>query len=172
MSAWTHITGNISLDGGLPTKSTIVLKKLKKAVGKWETPCHRKSDSYKQSLEYNGKYGYRGSLPLPTGSEGPMMYVANAIGNKCDANNCMLTFWGNLRDFDHKDVKKTLIPWFKSLVERLNTEFFFIRVCSIRIKSGRHVWHIYDCDTNAPHKNFMRDELIIKKTRKPEEETK
>jgi hypothetical protein len=132
MSQWTHVVGSISADCHLTLFSGVDPTEIAKTVtGRWENESLALIKYEPNSLENQKSYG---SGPImPSGSEGPLLYVANRIGTKFSTNNLLVTFWANLRDYGEKDVQKELIPYFSTLVKRYEEKGISIRNMAVEI---------------------------------------
>lgn len=112
MSAWTHIIGTIeTLDIArifMGRQSDDIIEQIKDIMG---------PQSYYYEPNDNCK--------LPMGSEGSLHYMINILETEKEPNglqneDIIITFTGHLRDFDNKNIKEELIPWFENLIDELN----------------------------------------------------
>lgn len=92
MSTWTHVTASFNLDT-LPLGFSIFncMSYLERILGD----------------------------DIPVGSEGPLKFKVWDIDKANSANNIYASMWGNLRDYNEKDVKEGLIPYFENVYKSL-----------------------------------------------------
>ncbi len=131
MSVWTHITGNIRIDGipGLSPVSTVeALKAVLGNICAWEDdPSVWKACN------------------VPKGSEGSLQYEVIEYGG--GMRWVTVAVWGDLRDYDDiNEVKK----WFERIVCK---EKLIIRqaVLNVAVERGRELiyWASHDEDFNV-----------------------
>ena len=136
MSTWTHVIGSMSLDSiASLSNGTNPSSLIESLTGEWENPWFNTFDFWDNPLEHQGIYG-KDYPKMPQGSEGPLMYEARNLGAKNSLNNCVVTFFGNLRDFDNDKIKNELIPYFNTLLDRYTKAAIHIRGMSISIDCG------------------------------------
>ena len=105
MSVWTHVAGSVRIDAFMEYFQT--LKEVEDILGK--------PTSYEDTIQEWDR------CKLPMGSEGSIQYriiqsgmqETNKEGNitSSDAAAFVVNFWGDLRDFETKDVKKIETWW-------------------------------------------------------------
>jgi hypothetical protein len=134
MSQWTQVVGSISCDdfksvvsGASPVDTVANI------VGLWENEWFeysRKENMYgPDSLDNRKSYG--AGVPMPRGSEGSLKFNVQRIGSKSSVNNCLITFWGNLRDYGEPEVRIDLIEYLRNLVKRLAKNNIHVRAMAV-----------------------------------------
>lgn len=133
MSIWTHVVGSISGDvfGSLFDDKETPAETAERVTGKWYQEW-RNREMWPNALEDIDGYG--DGPDMPSGSEGPLMFVANNLGSKNSANNLLVSFWGNLRDFGTPEVEQDLLPWFKDLLSRYKQFGIGVRNMAIQVQ--------------------------------------
>lgn len=143
MSYWTHIDGFIS-------------------INTYEEPAKRYHDKLKEILgpqdekDFWTEDGKRIGT-LPTGSEGPLRYKIIAAERKIKewdfkkkkevpkkvADNIMIWFYGDLRDFGEKDdyYSKSnntayIEQWFRKTIDEISKERMWIRYASLEYEAN------------------------------------
>ena len=139
MSIWTHVNGNIRLDE-FDYRNVEIIKFI---LGKMNTYDPGLSGLPIEDFSNNDK-----DILLPCGSEGSLKY--NVLSNK-DLNSLeahSISIWGDLRDYDDKDVIEKLIPWFSNLLNCFIKNRLFIRnAClEVEIEYRLHLVLVADCD--------------------------
>lgn len=119
MSVWTHVSGMIRLDywtfeeGGL--KGYEDLEKM------FKTSTH----------ENNWKKGCN----MPCGSEGSLFCKFIYNSDESCVNVCQISFWGDLRDYDSKDVDREFHQWLNKIVKKLEKKNYLVRQLVFLVES-------------------------------------
>lgn len=163
MSKWTHVIGAMSLkcedfiecriaDSPLE-KDTIhremlnndrkLHELLEELTGQWEhwwaffssaedfiKPCE---EYFPSSLEFKPRYG--SGKQMPCTSSGNLFYNVERIGEKDSYRNALITFWGDLENYEDEDVTNEMIPFFQNLILRykaagISAPFMSIQICT------------------------------------------
>lgn len=124
MSAWSHVTGVIRIDGMPPhfedDSQYYTIPELEKFIGK--------SWNYDELIKFYRKNGINIECPmkkgkLPYGSEGSVQYTLHQYC-KSGLPWVVATFWGDLRDYENCDP---IVEWAKNLLQELENANYFIR---------------------------------------------
>jgi hypothetical protein len=101
MSIWTHVVGNILVDGFPKLNGNYTIEHIKKLIG----PTNLYHENNPEST-------------LPSGSEGSLNYRIIEYGTGLPWLS--IPIWGDLRDFEYEDVGQIEV-WFDDLLGKLDT---------------------------------------------------
>lgn len=131
----TCVTGSLNLDV-YPTfddRDFDPIEVVEGLIGCWGHTVDELNEFPDDGLEKEEAYGYY-PTPMPMGKEGTLYYKVYRIGRKDSSNNALVTLWGNLKEYDVEMINECLVPFFASLVTRLELCNVFVRGMAVEIR--------------------------------------
>lgn len=119
MSVWTHVSGIIRLDDWTFDEST-------------RNNYDELTKMFKMSVSENN---WKKGCNMPCGSEGSLHYVVIPDADKSCVNFCQISFWGDLRDYDSKDVDREFHQWLNKIVKKLEKKNYLVRQLVFLVES-------------------------------------
>ena len=119
MSIWTHVSGMIRIDDWTFDESN-------------RRSYDEITKMFKMSIKENN---WAKGCNMPCGSEGSIHYVVIPNSDKSCVNNCQISFWGDLRDYDSKDIDREFHQWLNKIVKKLEKKNYLVRQLVFLVES-------------------------------------